>query len=266
MTKYAISKEFRKIPVEKITKNPNQPRKRFDEEELLSLSRSIKTFGVITPLTVRKKGDGYELIAGERRLRAARMAGLSAVPCFIAEASDRDSSFMAIVENIERRDLDFFEEAASLKELIDNFGLTQAQVAEELGRTQSSVANKIRLLKLSDGAAQAIRENGLSERHARAILRLPKEKQEAAALYAAKRKLNVEQTEKHVDRALSSEKEEKRKRDVILIRDVRLFLNTLTRAAETMRRSGLDVKMNREETEKETKVTVLIPKAKKQTV
>lgn len=262
MANYFVSKDFKKISVDQISRNPNQPRKVFDEEALSELARSIKTFGVITPLTVRKSERGYELIAGERRLRAAKLAGLSAVPCYIANADEEESSFMAVVENLQRRDLDFFEEAVSLRCLVEKYGFTQAQVAEKIGKTQSAVANKIRLLKLSSDAMETVRTSGLSERHARALLKVPDEKQNDAAREMVRQKMTVDQSEKYIEKLLSDKKAKVRK-DFIFIKDVRIFLNTLARAAETMRRSGVDVKIKREEDAAGTVVTVTIPQSGK---
>ena len=165
-------RQLRRIKTTQISRNPNQPRKYFEPEAISQLADSIRQYGVLNPLTVRRTGDGYELIAGERRLRAARAAGLSEVPCLIMSASEADSSAIALVENLQRRDLDFFEEAAGYRQLIDRYGLTRRRRAQG-GKTQSAVANKLRLLKLSPENMRMIRDAGLSERHARAILRLP---------------------------------------------------------------------------------------------
>ena len=189
-------REFKWLPVGSIAKNPNQPRRVFDENALLELCDSIRRYGVITPLTVRRVDGAYQLIAGERRLRASIMAGLEAVPCYIVAAEEEDSSLMALVENLQRRDLDFFEEALGLQRLTDLYGMTQQQAAEKVGKTQSSVANKLRLLKLSPEVIALVREHGLTERHARALLRIAgPDAQYRAAQEIARRGLNVEQTE-----------------------------------------------------------------------
>ena len=168
-------RQLRRIKTSQITRNPNQPRKYFDPEAIGQLAESIRQYGVLNPLTVRRTGDGYELIAGERRLRAAKQAGLLEVPCMVMSATEQDSSALALVENLQRRDLDFFEEAWGFKKLIDTFGLTQEEAARKVGKTQSAVANKLRLLRLSQKNMQMIREGDLTERHARALLRLPDE-------------------------------------------------------------------------------------------
>lgn len=263
-----MHKEFKKIPVEDILPNPNQPRKIFDPNAISELADSIKSCGVITPLTVRRSlRGGYELIAGERRLRASKLAGLKYVPCYILDTDEKGSSLMAIVENLQRRDLDFFEEALSLRCLIDKYGLTQQQTAEKIGKTQSAVANKLRLLRLSEETVKIIRESSLSERHARALLRLPEEMQTLGAETAVINAYNVEQTEKMVDGMLeewekTSDKREKPKRsgvkDTVYIKDVRIFLNTVSRAVKTMKLSGFRVHMDQHKEDDDTVVTVKI--------
>ncbi len=262
------SRDFRKIPVDDIAPNPNQPRKIFDPDAISQLAESIKSCGIITPLTVRRsEKGGFELIAGERRLMASRLAGLRQVPCYILETDEKGSSFMAVVENLQRKDLDFFEEALSLRSLIDKYGLTQQQTAEKIGKTQSAVANKLRLLKLSPKAVEVIRESGLSERHARALLRLPEEEQSLAAETAVIRGYNVEQTEKMVDNMLVQAQKEPKPNDrgaktpckeTVYIKDVRIFLNTLARAAKTMEMSGFAVDVRQTVVDMDTVVTVRI--------
>ena len=172
--------KLREIGVDKISPNPQQPRRIFDGAALEELADSIRRFGVITPLTVRRTGEGYLLIAGERRLRAARMAGLRTVPCYILEADDRRSAELALVENLQRRDLDPFEEAEGLLRLTRDFGLTQQQAAQQVGKTQSAVANKLRLLRLCPETIAIIRAHHLTERHGRALLALEAEQDEYA--------------------------------------------------------------------------------------
>ncbi|MBQ2866150.1 MAG: ParB/RepB/Spo0J family partition protein [Clostridia bacterium] len=266
-------RDFKKISVDDIVPNPNQPRRIFDPDAISQLAESIKSCGIITPLTVRRsEKGGYELIAGERRLRASRLAGLRQVPCYILDADEEGSSFMAVVENLQRKDLDFFEEALSLRALIDKYGLTQQQTAERIGKTQSSVANKLRLLKLSPEAVRIIRESHLSERHARALLRLPAEQQALGAETAVIKALNVEQTEKLVDDMLKDMQKPPKtdgktakspKRDTVYIKDVRIFLNTLARAVKTMEMSGVRVKVDRFIEREDTVVTVRIGAGKR---
>ena len=266
------SRDFKKIAVEDISPNPNQPRKIFDQKAISELSESIRSCGIITPLPVRRaEKGGYELIAGERRLIASKLAGLRYVPCYIMETDEKGSSFMAIVENLQRKDLDFFEEALSLRNLIEKYGLTQQQTADKIGKTQSAVANKLRLLKLSPKAVEVIRESGLSERHARALLRLPENKQSLAAETVVIKAYNVEQTEKMVDLMLEQAQRERKEgvikskdnqRDTVYIKDVRIFLNTLARAVRTMEMSGFNVCVDQCHNDDSTVVTVKIAAGK----
>ena len=235
---------------------------------IAELAKSIESYGVITPLTVRKTSRGYELVAGERRLRAAKQAGVKTVPCYIVEVGEKESSLMAIVENLQRQDLDFFEEALSLRCLIEKYGLTQQQTAERIGKTQSAVANKLRLLRLLPETARVIRERGLSERHARTLLRLPEELQQSAAETMAQRGLTVQQAEEYVDRLISGEGEKPQsdiktarttKKPIVFVKDVRIFYNSLMRGVETMRSSGLDVKVKKEQEGENVVFTVIVP-------
>ena len=216
---------LRRIRVSEIARNPNQPRKYFDPEAIAQLAESIRQYGVLNPLTVRRApGGGYELVAGERRLRAARVAGLNDVPCLLIAADNEDSSAIALVENLQRRDLDFFEEAYGFKRLIDQYGLTQEEAARKVGKTQSAVANKLRLLCLPGWVQEIVEEGQLSERHARALLRLEREEDLRRVLDQVRRRnLTVEQTEALVDDCLSAPKEPATR--IVLLRDYRLFVN-----------------------------------------
>ncbi len=268
MPKALISREFKRIATDEIFPNPNQPRRIFDEEAIAELAKSIENYGVITPLTVRKTPRGYEIVAGERRLRAAKRAGVKNVPCYIVDVGEKESSLMAIVENLQRKDLDFFEEALSLRCLIEKYGLTQQQTAERIGKTQSAVANKLRLLRLLPETARFIREKGLSERHARTLLRLPEEMQQSAAEAMAQQEMTVQQAEGYVDRLLAGEQEKAEnanrtekipKKPIVFIKDVRIFYNTIMRGVETMRSSGLDVMVKKEQKEGNIVFTVTVP-------
>ncbi len=255
------NREFRWISVGSLTKNPNQPRRIFDPQGLSELCDSIRRYGVITPLTVRRVNGGFELIAGERRLRAAVMAGLEAVPCYIVAAAEEDSSLMALVENLQRRDLDCFEEALGLQRLTAFYGMTQQQAADKIGKTQSAVANKLRLLKLSPETVALVREHRLTERHARALLRIDDpETQRRAAAEIARRRCNVEQAEAYIDRLLSGKKARPAGRRVVMAYDVRLFLNTLNRAVSTMQSAGVGAKVDREEGPEGLVLTIRIPR------
>ena len=251
------------LPVNEIDPNPNQPRKLFDDSQLAELSASIAEYGVISPLTVRLHFGRYELVAGERRLRAARMAGLKKVPCIVLDVNMEESSMLAMVENLQRQDLDFLEEARGIANLMRMYGLSQEECARRLGRSQSSVANKLRLLKLPDDVLAALRDNGLTERHGRALLRLPDaESRRAALAHIVQEGLNVAQTDRYVDSLLAPKKDAPRagrKRSFIL-KDVRVFLNSLTHSLDVMKKGGIDAGFKKEETDDEFIVTISIPK------
>ncbi len=229
------------IRIEDIRPNPHQPRTVFPPEELRALSDSIRQNGILQPLTVRQYGNLYELIAGERRLRAAKLAGLRSVPCIVMEINDRNSAILALVENIQRQDLNYFEEAAALEKLITYYGMTQEDAAVQLGRAQSTVANKLRLLRLTEKEKNYILENQLTERHARALLKIASPQERMAVLEKiTKLGLNVEKTELFIEEKLNHTKDQEnfRKRSV-LFRDVRLFTNTIQKAVETMQAAGI---------------------------
>ena len=253
------------LPVAQIVANRAQPRKHFEEGALLELADSIKHYGILQPLTVRRKtGGGFELVAGERRLRAARMAGLREVPCLVSSVSEEDSSILALIENIQRRDLNYMEEAVAMQKLIEAYGFSQEKVAEKLGKSQSAVANKLRLLKLSADCADLLLSKGLTERHARALLRIEgdEERMEALRTIIAKG-YNVAQTEAYIETVLQKkETKAKGRKPNFIIKDVRLFLNAINHSMDVMRRSGVDATCGREETEESITLTISIPKAK----
>lgn len=257
---------LRRIRVSEIARNPNQPRRYFDPEAIAQLAESIRQYGVLNPLTVRRAPTGsYELIAGERRLRAARVAGLTEVPCLVLTASTEDSSVIALVENLQRRDLDFFEEAEGFKRLIEQHGMTQEQAARKVGKTQSAVANKLRLLRLSAPCAELIRSAGLTERHARALLRLDGEEQRMmAARYIIEHDLNVSRAEQYIDALLTEPaaiEPQSQRRVVRLIKDVRFFLNTLNRAVGVMVDAGVGATVDQQEEDDGLTLTIRIPHA-----
>ena len=262
---------LRRIRISEIVRNPNQPRRYFDPEAIATLAESIRQYGVLNPLTVRRTGNGgYELVAGERRLRAARVAGLTDVPCLLINADGEDSSVIALVENLQRRDLDFFEEANGFKRLIEQFGLTQEEAARKVGKTQSAVANKLRLLRLSQQNMELIRCNNLTERHARALLRLNDEADRINVTnYIIGHELNVSRTEEYIDEFLKAKENpqpvveaESGKRVVRLFKDVRFFLNTLNRAVGVMVDAGIGATVKQQESDDGLTLTICIPHAK----
>lgn len=257
------SPRLKHIPISRITANPYQPRKVFDREGLDELADSIRQYGVITPLTVRKGADGYLLIAGERRLRASRLAGMDTVPCYIIEADDQSTSAMALVENLQRRDLDPFEEAEGLLKLTQDFGLTQQQAARQVGKTQAAVANKLRLLKLFPGTIDIIRQNHLTERHGRALLALEEEQaQLAAARYIVQKGLNVAQAEDYINRIKAAVPKPKPTKQ-IFIKDIRFFLNSVSKAVDSVKRAGINAVCTTESTDDgNICLTIVIPSQK----
>lgn len=255
---------------EELAPNPVQPRKIFDEESLNELCESIKSYGVLNPLTVRSRSGGYELVAGERRLRAAKLAGLTEVPCILLDVDIEDSNLIALIENLQRKDLDFLEEAAGLHQLIRIFGLSQEEAARRIGKSQSAVANKLRLLKLPEDILDSLRENGLTERHGRALLRLSTpQKQRAALEYILDNDLTVAATDAYIDALLEAppvqetdEPDKPQPKRSFILKDVRVFLNTLSRSLDMMKQGGIDAGMERQETEDSLILTISIPKTK----
>ncbi len=244
------------LPIRSLRPNPAQPRRRFDREALGELSESIRRHGVLQPLSVRRVEGGYELIAGERRLRAAGMAGLTELPCLIMQMSDEESGTAAMIENLQRQDLDFAEEAAGIAALMERSGLSQDQVARLLGKSQSAVANKLRLLRHSPQVLEAMVEAGLTERHARALLKLPtEEKKLAAVTYIARQGLSVARTEQYVASLLADKQETERR--VNLGR----FLTGLDQTLDRIRLSGIPAVSERRETPEHIVLTITIPKA-----
>lgn len=257
-----LSTQVQYIPLGRIRPNPQQPRRSFDEEGLAELAASIRSCGILQPLTVRRAGEGYELVAGERRLRAARIAGLREVPCLVAQVGEEDSALLALMENLQRRDLDCWEEAQAIARLISRYGLSQEEAARRLGRAQPTVANKLRLLRLPEDVRALLRENGLTERHARALLRLQDpEVQRRAAGDMVRRGMNVAQAEAYVEKLLqSAQVTPPRGRSTYIIKDVRLFLNSVDRGLHLMRQAGVDAGWNRQDTDREILLTIRIPK------
>ena len=253
------------IPIIKIRPNKAQPRKVFNEDELSALSRSIAENGILQPLTVRKASQSeFELIAGERRLRAAILAGMKRVPCIIVKCSDKESAVYALLENLQRADLGIFEEARGISRLIRRYGLTQEQAADKLGKTQSTIANKLRLLKLSGEEQEWIENAGLTERHARALLRIDDEdiRREVLSKIISDN-LNVSQTEALVGiyKHNNPKTKKNRGRSKAVIKDIRIFLNSINRAIDTMRLSGIDAQSVKTDSENFIEYTIRIPKS-----
>ena len=255
------------LPLREIEPDPGQPRKTFDDETLAELSASIAEHGLLQPIAVRPRPmGGYSIVAGERRWRAARIAGLRQVPCLLARVDEEDAALLALIENLQRRDLDYMEEAAAIARLLRRYGLSQQQAAEKLGRSQSAVANKLRLLRLEEPVAEALHHYGLTERHARALLRLEDPEQRLAAVeHIGKNQLNVADAEAYIDRLVTqNQTTQPRRRSAYIIKDVRLFLNSVDRGVRLMQTAGVGAKVARRDTEDAICLTVTIPRAKPQ--
>lgn len=250
------------VEVGEIVPNPHQPRTEFDVADLQSLAESIAQNGILQPLTVRRAGDGcFELVAGERRLRAAKLVGLTAVPCIILDISPRSSAILALVENIQRQDLSFFDEASAIEKLITYYGMTQEDAAARLGKAQSTIANKLRLLRLTQEERDIITKYNLTERHARALLRLAAPSERLAVLEKVVRyNLNVEKTEAAVEELIGNKKtrESVQKRSKVF-QNVRIFVNTITRAVETMQAAGIPADSQKIQREDYIEYRVRIP-------
>jgi len=259
-----VQNEVINIPINMIKQNSYQPRKYFDQESLMELAESIKEYGVLQPISVRKNGtDFYELIAGERRLRASQLAGLDDIPAIIVDISDAQSALMALIENLQREDLNFFEEAEGYYSLIKDHGLTQEELASKLGKKQSTIANKLRILKLPDEVKKIVKENGLTERHARALLKLPDEKFQIKVLNeVVRRNLNVKATEDLIERELFKiDAEDKQKNKKVKYKwtiNPRVITNTLK---QIMDKNGINAEYSHREKEDYLEIIVKIPKA-----
>ncbi len=248
------------IPGDKIYPNPNQPRKVFDQSELVNLAISIRMNGILQPITVRETEQGYELVSGERRLRASKLAGLSSVPCIVVEVNALKSAVFALIENLQRQNLGYFEEALAISKLMKDFSLSQDEAARRLGKAPSTVSNKLRLLSLSEEAREMLIENSLSERHARALLRLPQEEVIPALEKVIHKKLNVNETEKLIEEILK-EKNQPKRQTKIMFSDVKIFLNTINNAVETMNKAGIKADIKREDTGESYIYLIEIPKS-----
>lgn len=256
--------ETKTIPIKNISPNPHQPRKEFDKAALQDLAISIMEYGLMQPITVRQTGPfDYELIAGERRLTACRNLGMAYIPAIVMTASVTDSAVLALVENIQRENLNFIEEAEAFSRLIEEHGLTQEQLADKLGKSQSAIANKLRILRLPQKIRDIITENGLTERHARALLRLPDDRMKTkVANIIVERGFNVTKSEELIEKILKTPVKEKNeiRTDTRIFKDVRIFANTIRQAVELMRKSGIDARTNKTEKDDSIEYTITIPK------
>ncbi|CDD28552.1 putative nucleoid occlusion protein [Firmicutes bacterium CAG:94] len=261
-----------KLPVSRILPNPAQPRKDFDQAALESLAQSIKENGLLQPVTVRRENGGYTLIAGERRLRACKLAGLKEIPAIVTECAPEDSAVLALLENLQRKDLQMFEQANALVNLLREWHITQEEAAKRLGISQSYLANKLRLLKLSPEEQSEILEYKLTERHARALLRVDdgslrqRLRGDDASLrqrllrQVGERGLTVAQTEELVTAAIQPKPTRGKPKRTFVAKDIRLFINTIDHAVDAMKTAGIQAKAEKKETEEYIECTVRIPK------
>ena len=248
------------LPPDRILPSPFQPRREFDYYELLELASSIQKNGLIQPITVRKKGETYELISGERRLRASAFAGLKTIPCIVVTAGDRECSLMCLIENIQRCDLTYFEEAEGIKRLMDDFALSQQEAAEKLGMAQSTLSNKLRLLRLNSEQRRKIYTAGLTERHARAFIRLPEEMRDETINRVIAEQLNVSDTEELVSALILPKNLGRPVLRKIKVGDLRIYFNSISKIVDTIRSQGVDAYSKRNETEDFIEYTITIPK------
>lgn len=253
------------IPVDEIRPNPYQPRKVFSQTNIEELSESIKAYGVLQPISVRKIGnDGYELVAGERRLRAAKLAQLHTIPAIITNMTDQDSAVLSLIENLQREDLNFMEEAEGYQHLITDHGFTQQDIAEKVGKNQSTIANKLRILKLPKNVKEKLIEYNLTERHARALLKLHDEALQIKVMEEIEKKdLTVKKTEKMIQDILdelTKPKEPERRQKIKSALNFKIYLNTLKNAYQAIKQSGLNAEYQQTDKGEYIEVVVKIPK------
>ncbi len=260
-------KHIRWIAVASVSPNPNQPRRIFDEQALEELASSIREIGLIQPITVRAlDNDRYELVSGERRLRACARLGKTHIDAIVLPASTEDSAMMALIENLQRADLHFLEEAEGYAMALQEFRMSQEEMAQRIGRSQSAVANKLRLLRLSDAVRSELRAHALTERHARALLKLSDEQDRlAVARQAAERELNVRQTEALVaqtlERQRAAEAPQSGRKVITLMRDHRLYLNAFRDIVQQMQRAGIHAEYTVQDRGEVLELRVILPRS-----
>lgn len=250
------------LPIDKLAPNPRQPRKVFSQEELEGLSQSIAENGLLQPVVVRRAAGGsYEIIAGERRWRACQLAGMKHLPCILQECSDTQSAVLAILENLQRQDLQVFEEAEGIRSLIVDWHVTQEEAARRLGKSQSAIANKLRLLRLSQEERDLVVANHLTERHCRALIRIQdKNARKKILSRVIEHSLNVQQTEALVEEQLAAEKKTEPASRTFIAKDIRIFMNTIEHAVKTMQSAGILAQAEKKDLGEYLEYTVRIPK------
>ena len=247
------------LPIDSIRPSPYQARTTFDEQELTGLAQSIRENGLLQPISVRRvEGGGYELVAGERRLRACKLAKMQSIPAILCDFNDARTAALGLLENLQREDLNHFEQAQGLRDVILLWDCTQAEAAKRLGMAQPTLANKLRLLQLTGDQRQFVLDNGLTERHARAVLRLPENRRSEALITIAKRRMNARATDLYIEQLLN---ETPGKHRVSMVKDVRIFVNTIDHAIRLMTDNGVPATAHREERDGYIEYTVRIPTA-----
>lgn len=262
LTERSSGDEVRQIPVEEIVGSPYQPRTIFDDEKIDELCQTIRTHGVIQPIVVRYRNEKYEIIAGERRWRAVKKLGLESIPAILRDFNDSQAASIALIENLQREGLTSIEEAMAYQNLIDLHQLTQESLAQRLGKSQSTIANKIRLLQLPDGVKTALMERKITERHARALLSLDSEEVQLKVLNEIiAKELNVKQTEARIAfyNEVAKNKKSTSKR-ISFTKDVRLALNTIRQSIDMVTGSGLQIKTEEKDHEDHYEIVIQIPK------
>lgn len=248
------------VPISQIIPCPYQPRKVMDRQALQDLSQNIKENGILQPLTATKTSDGrYRLIAGHRRLLASDMAGLSSVPVVLLDKTDEEVAVLSVIENLQREDLNFFEQAQAIQMLMEKLNLTQAQVGKKLSMSQPAIANKLRILQFSEKEQRLILTHHLTERHARRIIRLPDEKRLSAIRHIVSNNLNVSQCDRYIDSLLSPKERHSQKR-TIKIKDLRLFTNTIKKRIKVMQSAGVNTTFTQNEDDEYIRYQILVPK------
>ena len=246
------------LPVEAIRPSPFQARTSFNEQELAGLAQSIRENGLLQPISVRRVEGGYELVAGERRLRACKLAKMPTIPAILCDYPDERTAALGLLENLQREDLNPFEQARGLRDVIVLWDCTQAEAAKRLGMAQPTLANKLRLLQLTADQRQFVLDNGLTERHARAVLRLPENRRSEALITIAKRKMNARATDLYIEQLLN---ETPGRHRISMVKDVRIFVNTIDHAIRLMTDNGVPATAHREERDGYIEYTVRIPTA-----
>ena len=253
------------LTIAEIAPNPFQPRVYFDSAQLEELANSIREYGVLQPVIVRLADDKYQLVSGERRFRASKLAGKETIPALVRQLGDREVAEMALIENLQREDLNYFEEAEGYARLIQEFQITQEEVAKKMGKSQPTVANKLRLLHISEKVRREISVDVITERHVRSLLKLKDEALQLEALNRIyKNNLNVRQTDDLIEQMLIAEekniREQKKKKMVKAIKDMRIFVNTIKGTVKTIQDAGMPAEIIENENDEYMEVVIRLPK------